>query len=120
MVIYDVDCFGLFQFYQFCGWVGWGDYQFFCILMVDLKFEIGKEWMRIMLEINDGFELFEKDFELCGFGDFFGKKQSGMFEFKVVDMVYDYRVLEMVCQDVVNLVLLEVFWKDDEYCMFCV
>lgn len=42
--------------------------------MVDFKLEIGKEWMRIMFEINDGFELFEKDLELRGLGDFFGKK----------------------------------------------
>lgn len=67
--------------------------------------------MRIMSETNDGFELSEKDLELRGPGDFFGKKQSGMPEFKVADMVHDYRALETARQDAANLVSSEAFGK---------
>ncbi|MBD5020953.1 DNA helicase RecG, partial [Xanthomonas citri pv. citri] len=91
MVIYDADRFGLSQLHQLRGRVGRGEHQSFCILMADPKSETGKERMRIMSETNDGFELSEKDLELRGPGDFFGKKQSGMPEFKVADMVHDYR-----------------------------
>ncbi len=36
-------------------------------------------------------------------------------EFKVADMVHDYRALETARQDAANLVSSEAFWKDDEY-----
>jgi GTP pyrophosphokinase len=52
-----------------------------------------------MTETNDGFVLAEKDLELRGAGDFFGKKQSGIPEFKVADPVHDYRALETARKD---------------------
>ncbi|MEC1645723.1 MULTISPECIES: ATP-dependent DNA helicase RecG [Bacillus] len=115
MVIYDADRFGLSQLHQLRGRVGRGEHQSYCILMADPKSETGKERMRIMSETNDGFELSEKDLELRGPGDFFGKKQSGMPDFKVADMVHDYRALETARQDAANLVASEAFWNDPEY-----
>ncbi len=115
MVIYDADRFGLSQLHQLRGRVGRGEHQSFCILMADPKSETGKERMRIMSETTDGFELSEKDLELRGPGDFFGKKQSGMPEFKVADMVHDYRALETARKDAAELVQSEAFWTDPEY-----
>ena len=69
--------------------------------------------MRIMTETNDGFVLSEKDLELRGPGDFFGSKQSGLPEFKVADMVHDYRALETARQDAAILVDSEAFWHND-------
>ena len=71
--------------------------------------------MRIMTETNDGFVLSEKDLELRGPGDFFGSKQSGLPEFKVADMVHDYRALETARQDASLLVDSEAFWHNDQY-----
>ncbi|WP_144521372.1 ATP-dependent DNA helicase RecG [Bacillus pumilus] len=115
MVIYDADRFGLSQLHQLRGRVGRGEHQSFCILMADPKSETGKERMRIMSETTDGFELSEKDLELRGPGDFFGKKQSGMPEFKVADMVHDYRALETARKDAAELVQSDAFWADPEY-----
>lgn len=115
MVIYDADRFGLSQLHQLRGRVGRGEHQSFCVLMADPKSETGKERMRIMSETTDGFELSEKDLELRGPGDFFGKKQSGMPEFKVADMVHDYRALETARKDAAELVQSDAFWADPEY-----
>ncbi|PCK21626.1 ATP-dependent DNA helicase RecG [Bacillus pumilus] len=115
MVIYDADRFGLSQLHQLRGRVGRGEHQSFCILMADPKSETGKERMRIMSETTDGFELSEKDLELRGPGDFFGKKQSGMPEFKVADMVHDYRALETARKDAADLVQSDAFWTEPEY-----
>jgi ATP-dependent DNA helicase RecG len=71
--------------------------------------------MKIMTETNDGFALSEKDLELRGPGDFFGKKQSGLPEFKVADMVHDYRALETARNDAASLVESHEFWHSDEY-----
>lgn len=99
MIIYDAERFGLSQLHQLRGRVGRGEKQSYCILIAEPKGEIGKERMRIMTETTDGFELSEQDLQLRGPGDFFGKKQSGMPEFKVADMVHDYRALETARDD---------------------
>ncbi|USY54204.1 ATP-dependent DNA helicase RecG [Bacillus sp. 1780r2a1] len=115
MVIYDAERFGLSQLHQLRGRVGRGDAQSYCILLADPKSEVGKERMNIMTETNDGFVLSERDLELRGPGDFFGRKQSGMPEFKIADMVHDYRALEVARTDAAELVNSEMFWKDEQY-----
>jgi ATP-dependent DNA helicase RecG len=115
MLIYDAERFGLSQLHQLRGRVGRGSEQSYCILLGDPKNEVGKERMKIMTETNDGFALSEKDLELRGPGDFFGKKQSGMPEFKVADMVHDYRALETARNDAAILVQSDVFWQSDKY-----
>ena len=115
MVIYDAERFGLSQLHQLRGRVGRGSDQSFCILLADPKTEVGKERMKIMTETNDGFVLSEKDLELRGPGDFFGKKQSGLPEFKVADMVHDYRTLEVAREDAAKLIASQSFWHAPEY-----
>ncbi|MCM3441136.1 ATP-dependent DNA helicase RecG [Metabacillus halosaccharovorans] len=115
MVIYDAERFGLSQLHQLRGRVGRGSEQSYCILLADPKSETGKERMKIMTETNDGFVLSERDLELRGPGDFFGKKQSGMPIFKVADMVHDYRALEVARQDASELIQSKDFWEDVKY-----
>ncbi|NQD65887.1 ATP-dependent DNA helicase RecG [Bacillus haikouensis] len=115
MLIYDAERFGLSQLHQLRGRVGRGENQSYCILLAEPKTEVGKERMKIMTETNDGFVLSEKDLELRGPGDFFGKKQSGLPEFKVADMVHDYRALEVARDDAASLINSESFWKNPEW-----
>jgi ATP-dependent DNA helicase RecG len=115
MVIYDAERFGLSQLHQLRGRVGRGGEQSYCILLADPKSDVGKERMKIMTETTDGFVLSEKDLELRGPGDFFGKKQSGVPEFKVADMVHDFRALETARKDAASLIETEEFWTSDEY-----
>ncbi|RSD28290.1 ATP-dependent DNA helicase RecG [Mesobacillus subterraneus] len=115
MLIYDAERFGLAQLHQLRGRVGRGSDQSYCILLADPKSEVGKERMKIMSETNDGFVLSEKDLELRGPGDFFGKKQSGLPEFKVADMVHDYRALETARNDATLLVQSAAFWQSEKY-----
>lgn len=115
MVIYDAERFGLSQLHQLRGRVGRGSDQSYCILIADPKTDVGKERMSIMTETNDGFELSQKDLELRGPGDFFGKKQSGLPEFKVADMVHDFKVLEVARDDASKLISSSAFWKSDDF-----
>lgn len=115
MVIYDAERFGLAQLHQLRGRVGRGEHQSYCILLADPKSDVGRERMKIMTETTDGFVLSEKDLELRGPGDFFGTRQSGLPEFKIADMVHDYRALETARKDAGHLIHSERFWHDPEY-----
>lgn len=115
MIVYDAERFGLSQLHQLRGRVGRGDAQSYCILIADPKGEVGKERMRIMTETTNGFELAEQDLQLRGPGDFFGKKQSGLPEFKLADVIHDYRALETARRDAQTIVKHDLINKDPEY-----
>ncbi|QDQ01694.1 ATP-dependent DNA helicase RecG [Lysinibacillus fusiformis] len=115
MVVYDAERFGLAQLHQLRGRVGRGEHQSYCVLIADPKSDEGKERMQSMTETNDGFRLAEKDLELRGPGDFFGRKQSGLPDFKVADLVHDYRTLETARKDATEMIESETFWHDEMY-----
>ena len=118
MMIFDAERFGLAQLHQLRGRVGRGDQQSYCVLIADPKTEVGKERMTSMTETTDGFALAEKDLELRGPGDFFGRKQSGMPEFKMADLVHDYRALQTAREDAEKLVDSSYFWESEEWAAY--
>ncbi|MFD2616923.1 ATP-dependent DNA helicase RecG [Terrilactibacillus laevilacticus] len=115
MVIYDAERFGLSQLHQLRGRVGRGEYQSYCILISEAKSQESQERMRMMCETTDGFELAEFDLKLRGPGDFFGKKQSGLPEFRLADLTHDYRTLAVARQDAADLLTKKEFWKEDVF-----
>lgn len=115
MLITDAERFGLAQLHQLRGRVGRGEHQSYCVLLADPKTDEGKERMMAMTETNNGFVLAEKDLELRGPGDFFGRKQSGLPEFKMADLIQDYRILDVARQDAVTLLQQPNFWQDASY-----
>lgn len=115
MVVHDADRFGLAQLHQLRGRVGRGNKQSYCILVADPKSENGIKRMQIMTETNDGFKISQKDLEMRGPGEFFGKKQSGLPEFKVADIVEDELVLEAARFEAGNLVASKEFREEPVY-----
>ena len=57
----------------------------------------------------------KNDLNLRGPGDFFGSKQSGLPDFKVADIVHDYRALEVARRDAVRFVEDRLLWENPEY-----
>jgi len=115
MVIYDAQRFGLSQLHQLRGRVGRGTKKSYCILIADAKGETSRERMKIMTETNDGFEIAEKDLQLRGAGDFFGHKQSGLPDFKIGDVVVDYRAMETARQDAKEIVEQNLLERDHQF-----
>ncbi|MGK0576359.1 ATP-dependent DNA helicase RecG [Macrococcus capreoli] len=105
MIIYDADRFGLSTLHQLRGRVGRSHYQSYCILVGNPETETGIERLQIMTQTTDGFLLSEKDLEMRGPGDFFGVKQSGLPDFKVANIVEDYRMLEVARDEASALIL---------------
>ncbi|MGQ9902856.1 MAG: ATP-dependent DNA helicase RecG [Anaerolineae bacterium] len=86
MVIEGADRFGLSQLHQFRGRVGRGQHQSYCLLIANSSAAVSDERLQAIVSTQDGFKLAEKDLEIRGPGEFFGTRQSGEPELKLVNV----------------------------------
>lgn len=93
MVIENAERFGLSQLHQLRGRVGRGSEQSYCVLISDADGGPTLERLKTMTQTSDGFKIAEKDLALRGPGDFFGKRQHGLPELHIADLMDDMAVL---------------------------
>jgi ATP-dependent DNA helicase RecG len=95
MVIESSERFGLSQLHQLRGRVGRGGEQSYCILMTSDKLTAdSRTRIKTMTETNDGFKISEVDMQLRGPGDILGTQQSGVVDFKRLDLVNDSAIIK--------------------------
>lgn len=95
MIIENTERFGLSQLHQLRGRVGRGAEQSYCILMSDVKLsKEGRERIRTMVRTTNGFEIAEADLRLRGPGDIQGTRQSGLLDFKLLNIAEDRPVMD--------------------------
>lgn len=96
MIIENANRFGLSQLHQLRGRVGRGAERSYCILLTkdDLNFT-SKKRIKTMCQTNNGFEIAQIDLELRGPGDLLGTRQSGLPDFKLLDLVKDDEIIDL-------------------------
>ncbi|MFP3598333.1 ATP-dependent DNA helicase RecG [Chryseobacterium sp. SIMBA_029] len=105
MVIESAERFGLSQLHQLRGRVGRGAEQSYCILMTSDKLsKESRTRIKTMTETNDGFKISEVDMQLRGPGDILGTQQSGVVDFKKLDLVNDSAIIKAT-KDAVEKIL---------------
>ena len=96
MVIESAERFGLSQLHQLRGRVGRGAEQSFCILLTSDKLtQESRKRIKTMTETNDGFKISEVDMQLRGPGDILGTQQSGVVDFKKLDLMSDGNIIKL-------------------------
>jgi ATP-dependent DNA helicase RecG len=95
MIIESAERFGLSQLHQLRGRVGRGGEQSYCILMTSDKLtQESRTRIKTMTETNDGFKISEVDMQLRGPGDILGTQQSGVVDFKKLDLIADGKIIK--------------------------
>ncbi len=102
MLIEGANRFGLAQLHQFRGRVGRGEHQSYCILISDAETAVAEERLQALEQTNDGFILAEKDLEIRGPGEFFGRRQSGLPELHLASLL-DINMLEIAQTEAADL-----------------
>ncbi len=97
MVIYDANNFGLASLHQLRGRIGRDGSKSVCLLALDDMED--KEKLDILTKSNDGFEIAEKDLALRGPGELVGVKQSGIPDFRYLNMIDDIKIFVVARDD---------------------
>jgi ATP-dependent DNA helicase RecG len=128
MLIENAERFGLAQLHQLRGRVGRGSEQSYCILMTkdNFKYQFKNKAideqekaaaiirLRTMEETTDGFKIAEVDMKLRGPGDILGTKQSGIPEFKFVDLVRDVDLIAEARNEAFDLIETDPHLRSEE------
>lgn len=95
MVVEHAERFGLSQLHQLRGRVGRGSERASCLLIAPFHRgdDVGTR-LEAMRDTTDGFRIAEIDLQLRGPGEFLGTRQSGLPDFRVVNLLRDSRLLE--------------------------
>ena len=99
MIIYDASNFGLASLHQLRGRIGRDGSKAACLLVVDKNDEEAKEKLSILVNSFDGFKIAEEDLKQRGPGDLAGIRQSGLPEFKYLNVVDDIKIFETARDD---------------------
>ena len=112
MVIYDAHSFGLASLHQLRGRIGRDGSKSICLLAVDELEEDDK--LEILVKSNDGFEIAEKDLSLRGPGELVGIKQSGIPDFRYLNMIDDIKIF-VVARDDARAIIKDKKNKNYQY-----
>jgi ATP-dependent DNA helicase RecG len=97
MIIENSERMGLSQLHQLRGRVGRGTEQSSCVLLYKSPLSaVAKQRLAVLRNTNDGFEVAQQDLELRGPGEVLGKKQTGLMQLRVADLVRDAALLPIV------------------------
>jgi ATP-dependent DNA helicase RecG len=96
LVVSGAECFGLAALHQLRGRIGRRGNRSFCYFM--FKNPEAQERLRLLETVNNGFELAERDTDSRGWGDTFGRDQSGNM-FKLPGVSIYKKVIDMVMED---------------------
>lgn len=114
MVVEGANRFGLAQLHQFRGRVGRGEHQSYCLLVSDAVSGDAEERLRALEDSNDGFMLAEKDLEIRGPGEFFGRRQSGLPELRMASLL-DVKLLEAAREEAQRLFAADPYLEAGEH-----
>lgn len=118
MIVEHAERFGLAQLHQLRGRVGRGADQAYCYLIQHFPISnVARERLTTMSGTTDGFVIAEKDLELRGPGELFGKEQSGIPRFRFANIIRDQDLLKLARIDAFEIITSDPELKQERYCL---
>ncbi len=97
MVIENAERMGLAQLHQLRGRVGRGAHESSCVLLYRSPLSpLARARLAAIRDTNDGFVIARRDLELRGAGELLGRRQTGLAQLRIADLIRDADLLEEV------------------------
>ena len=97
MIIENAERMGLAQLHQLRGRVGRGQELSACVLLYRGPLsEHARQRLGVLRDTSDGFVVARKDLELRGPGEVLGKRQTGLMQMRIADLIRDTGLLPQV------------------------
>jgi ATP-dependent DNA helicase RecG len=94
MIIENAERMGLAQLHQLRGRVGRGKEKSACVLIYRSPLsQLARQRLGVLRDTSDGFVVAQKDLELRGPGEVLGKRQTGLMQLKVANLIRDAALL---------------------------
>jgi len=88
---------GLAQLHQLRGRVGRGAHESSCVLLYRSPLSpLARARLAAIRDSNDGFVIARRDLELRGAGELLGRRQTGLAQLRIADLVRDADLLDEV------------------------
>ena len=94
MLVENAERFGLSQLHQMRGRIGRSGEKSYFIMISDAKGEAAAKRLKVICETDNGFKIADEDLKQRGYGDFFGKQQHGVPNFKLADIINDIDIIK--------------------------
>ena len=104
MLIYNANQFGLASLHQLRGRIGRDGEKAYCFLLYDGEEEEEKEKLQVLAKTEDGFVVAEEDLKRRGPGELVGVKQSGLPDFRYVNFIQDFKMMEVARADALEII----------------
>ncbi len=99
MIIYNANQFGLASLHQLRGRIGRDGENACCFLLYDGDDEEEIAKLKVLENTDDGFVVAEEDLKRRGPGEFIGYRQSGLPDFRYVNFINDFKMIEIAKKD---------------------
>lgn len=104
MVIEHAERFGLSQLHQLRGRIGRGQKDGMCLLIAEPATFDGQERLAAILSSTNGFDIAQKDLDIRGPGEFFGRHQHGLNELRFANPATQMDILELARKEAAAII----------------
>lgn len=115
MIIYNANEFGLASLHQLRGRIGRDGYPSYCFLTYDGEDKSEQDKLNVLVKSFDGFYIAEEDLKMRGPGQLSGLRQSGLSDFKFLNLYNDIKIFQIARDDAKDILKRKEYDKNVYY-----
>jgi len=115
MVIENAERFGLSQLHQLRGRIGRSKNRSYCILISEAQTEEAVQRLEAISKTEDGFKIAEEDLNIRGPGELFGKRQHGLPELVLGNIISDVDILEEARREAFQMIAEDPHLEEERH-----